>query len=252
MSEQQKTVIITDVHGYSDKLGAAVNHYGENVRYIMGGDFINKGPDSKGVMDILSGLDTVLLAGNHEWILLASLDEVDGERRHNWSKEVWLDTLRETRAENRFLESYGIGEYGEVPEIQEITREKLQELGHYAMLRGIRLYYEDDEMIVVHAGLQPETSWAVQRGRLDEAARLKEAHHYSYDIPQVFSHKLSRVVERPGGVDKALITGHLRPATDQRIWWVGPEVTRVMLDGNVTKGNPLLVYECWSSDIRAF
>lgn len=252
VSEQQRSVVITDVHGYSDKLREAVDYYGEDTRYIMGGDFINKGPDSKGVMDILSGLDTVLLAGNHEWVLFASLDDMDPERRRIWSEEMWLRSPRNIRMEKRFLESYGIPEYRKVSDTQQATKEKLQELGHYAMFAGMELYYEDDEMVVVHAGLKRRKSWVAQRASLDEAARLKDAHLYLREIPQLNSANLSHKVLRPQDLGKTLITGHTRPnGNGQRLWSNGWQTTRVMLDSSLSGGGNLLVYEPWNAGIKS-
>lgn len=250
MSEQQRTVVITDVHGYSDKLRQAVDCYGEDTRYIMGGDFINKGPDSKGVMGILAELDTVLLAGNHEWVMFASLDDIDPERRRIWSEEMWLRSPRNISMERRFLESYGIPEYKDVADIQEATKEKLQKLGHYAMFESMQLYYENDEMVVVHAGLKPQRSWVSQRAKLDEAARLKKAHIFLGEVPQLNSANLSHKVRRPYDLEKTLITGHTRPNGDgQRLWRNGSQIARVMLDSSLSRGSNLLVYESWNADI---
>ncbi len=252
MSEQQKTVVVTDVHGYSDKLRQAVDYYGNDTRYIMGGDFINKGPDSKGVMDILSELDdAVLLAGNHEWVLFASLDESDPQRCRLWSEEMWLRSPRNIRMEKRFLESYGISEYQKVSDTQEATRERLRELGHYAMFESMQLYYEDEGMVVVHAGLKPGKSWASQRAKLDEAAQLKEAHLFLREIPQLSNPNLSRKVARPRDLGKTLITGHTRPhGGGRRLWTDGSKVARVMLDSNLSAAKNLLVYENWNGAIN--
>lgn len=251
MSERP-TVVMTDVHGHSDLLKQTVDYYGDEALYIMGGDFINKGPDSKGVMDMLGQLDSVLLDGNHEWVMMASLYEADSERRRLFTDDAWLRTPR-GRLEENFLASYGIPEYRKAADVQQATRERLEELGHYAMFKSAGLYYEDSEVVVVHAGLDAKESWSHQRAQLDETDDLKKANYFASDVPQIFEHRLSHQVERPSDVKKTLITGHLPRLPDhQRIWRQDSEVSRVMLDNCVSKGNDLLVYECQRREIRAF
>ncbi|HVX48103.1 MAG TPA: metallophosphoesterase [Candidatus Saccharimonadales bacterium] len=245
---------MTDVHGYSEKLLLAAEHYGDDVRYVMGGDFINKGPDSRGVMDTLAELeDVVLVSGNHEWALMAALSEEDPERRRVWLERAWLRTPHSSGTESHFLASYGIRHYRRMEDIRKATAERLQELEHYALFEGMELYYEDDGMVVVHAGLDPKTSWQKQRASLDKAKNMQRQHVFARNIKQLNSRKLSREVRRPKDMDETLVTGHARPhRTDRRIWRSGTQVVRVMLDSALSAGNDMLVYESWSGSIREF
>jgi len=254
VSEQQKTVVMTDVHGYVDKLWLAADCYGDDVGYVMGGDFINKGPDSKGVMDILAELeDVVLVSGNHEWALMAALSEGDPERRRAWLERVWLRASNNDGTESHFLASYGIRAYRRAEDVRAATLERLQELGHYPMFEDMELYYEDGEMIVVHAGLDPQVSWKKQRDELDDAKDLQRESVFLHHIKQLNSRRLSREVKRPKDVDKTLVTGHARPRrTDRRIWRNSSRAARVMLDSALSAGNDMLVYESWSGSIREF
>jgi hypothetical protein len=67
-----RTVIVGDVHGCLDELLALVERCGDprSTRYVMVGDLVAKGPDSKGVVAWAraSGVDAVL--GNHDAAVL--------------------------------------------------------------------------------------------------------------------------------------------------------------------------------------
>lgn len=74
------TFAIGDIHGCADHLEAMLAkidkfHQGREHRIITLGDYIDRGPDSKRVLDILMDRpDIIKLRGNHEEMLLSSLD----------------------------------------------------------------------------------------------------------------------------------------------------------------------------------
>lgn len=73
------TVAIGDVHGELDKLKALLQACKEHlaradVQYIFLGDYIDRGPDSKGVIDLVREMNAITLVGNHETMLLEAID----------------------------------------------------------------------------------------------------------------------------------------------------------------------------------
>ena len=139
-----RTIAIGDIHGCSRALEAvltAIDPRPDDA--IVGlGDYIDRGPDSRGVLDRLIDLEgqckLVPILGNHEEQLLAALD---GERTavFNWLGMGGLATLA----------SYGAQRVTEADPAR-IPAE------HIAFLRRCRDYYETEAHIFVHAQYAPE------------------------------------------------------------------------------------------------
>lgn len=100
------------------------------------GDYVDKGPDSKGVIDrvrsgVGQGFSLVALKGNHDAMMVEAL-------RERSKIQAWLSKGGDTA-----LASYG-GDPDSVPQ-RDID-----------WLDGLRLIYRDDHRIYVHAGVDPE------------------------------------------------------------------------------------------------
>ena len=75
--------VIGDVHGYADKLATVLERLRETDGFdrrwlVFIGDFVDRGPDPKSVMEIVTDLlvehaRTTAIAGNHEFALCAAL-----------------------------------------------------------------------------------------------------------------------------------------------------------------------------------
>jgi len=71
-----RTVIVGDVHGCLDELLALVERCGEpgDTRYVMVGDLVAKGPDSKGVVAWARASKVEAVLGNHDAAVLRVRD----------------------------------------------------------------------------------------------------------------------------------------------------------------------------------
>jgi serine/threonine protein phosphatase 1 len=71
-------IVLPDLHGRSDLLKAAIQHYPQDTQFVFLGDGIDRGPDSRGTVRQLVDLHDVgrmrLLCGNHEWMLLTAAE----------------------------------------------------------------------------------------------------------------------------------------------------------------------------------
>ncbi|AXK76428.1 MULTISPECIES: metallophosphoesterase family protein [Mycobacteriaceae] len=80
---QNSIAFVGDVHGNSDALRGLISHIEKlNVqKTVFLGDYLNKGPDSAGVIELLLNesqrLPMVLLKGNHEKVLLDALESAN-------------------------------------------------------------------------------------------------------------------------------------------------------------------------------
>lgn len=89
-----KTWVVADIHGESQKLQQAFKNTPTNHgdRIIFLGDYVDRGPDSFGVIDFIIGLqkyyDVICIKGNHDEVFMESL------RTGFW--EFWEQGQRET------------------------------------------------------------------------------------------------------------------------------------------------------------
>jgi len=138
-----RTYAIGDIHGSLDKLRSVValcerDAGGASMRLVFLGDYIDRGPDSRGVIEFLMALQgrmpghVIALMGNHE---AAALDAIDDKMKvAGWLIEGGAATLR----------SYGIKSPRNLPH------------AHVDWLRTLRTMYDDGQRLFVHAGVDPE------------------------------------------------------------------------------------------------
>ena len=96
------TFAIGDIHGCLDKLRRLLatceaRAAGRPARFVFLGDYIDRGPDSRGVIAALMELQSRMpgqvttLMGNHEAMALAAID--DSESAKHWMMEGGVATL---------------------------------------------------------------------------------------------------------------------------------------------------------------
>ena len=134
------TYAIGDIHGRADlleeMLGRIERHAaGQPHTIITLGDYVDRGPDSRGVIDLLRGMPNLIpLMGNHERMLLDAADCADlyGDDVYNFLRNGGTQTL----------ESFGVQYAGDIPE----------EYLHWLRFTTQK-YHEDALRAYVHAGI---------------------------------------------------------------------------------------------------
>ena len=147
---------IGDVHGCLDRLVAL--HWAisadlaarpiRDSRLIHLGDYVDRGPDSAGVIDLLSGSIApsvrrrIELRGNHEAMMLAA---VSGDERaaQSWLLNGGIETL----------ESYGVP-----PDLPVRSWADHVPLAHRQWIGTRPLTHAEDGYLFVHAGIRPGRS----------------------------------------------------------------------------------------------
>ncbi|MCP5538080.1 MAG: serine/threonine protein phosphatase [Akkermansiaceae bacterium] len=130
-------IAIGDIHGCHRALEVMLDLIQPNQDDLIVtlGDYIDRGPDSKAVIDTLLGLqpkhNLIHLMGNHEIQMIRALETRSDRERFLSGICGGMDTLK----------SYG-GSFGDVPE------------DHWNFIRSAGLYHELDHHILVHAGLE--------------------------------------------------------------------------------------------------
>ena len=133
------TYVIPDLHGRHDLLNeglAEIAARGDAGVIVAIGDYVDKGPESKQVIDRLlsaaaEGSDLVTLKGNHDVMMVEAL-------RDPSKMAAWI-----AKGGDAALASYG-GDPADVPE------------GHIAWLDRLQLMHVDAHRIYVHAGVDPD------------------------------------------------------------------------------------------------
>lgn len=121
----ERTIVVGDIHGCFDEFQQLLKKVAWNEskdRLVLVGDIINKGPKSTEMLEWIFMHPTVItLLGNHEWAFLQYL---------------------ERPFENDCFEALKSDFKGEIKHLVN-------------WIKKLPLFYEDEDLIVVHAGLQP-------------------------------------------------------------------------------------------------
>ncbi len=153
LAADERIYAIGDIHGMSDCLLAVFARIAADrgmrpvarATEIYLGDFIDKGPDSAGVLEQLAYRENaILICGNHERAMLRALITDDGS-------EAWMRIgARET------LMSYGVAPPPSQPLADALAalRKRLP-AGHSALLKRLQSFHRVGDFLFVHAGIRP-------------------------------------------------------------------------------------------------
>lgn len=129
---------IGDIHGGAQTFRTLLDRLDlqKGDRLYLLGDYIDRGPDSKGVLDIIlellnSGFDLRPLRGNHEEMLLETINGYHDDYSWGWMKGWGTETLK----------SFGITNPEELP------------ARYLTLLEQMPFIRTDHDFIFVHAGL---------------------------------------------------------------------------------------------------
>ena len=159
--------VIGDVHGQTDKLDIVLRQLQALPDYrdrwiVFIGDLVDRGADPRGAIETVVRLHhdrgrTTAISGNHEFAMAASLKLIDTPSHSDWDNR-WLDHY----GSQQTFASYGV-EFGQLDEL----RDKLPE-EHKQFLADLPWCVEHEDYFFVHAGLDPNMSFEVQRSILRE------------------------------------------------------------------------------------
>lgn len=142
--------VIPDIHGYAKTLATLMSDLVRPMRsdelYFLG-DYVDRGPDSKGVIDLIRGLDrsgfnVTALRGNHEDIMVELYDAF-GQAGSAWwfnfasrKNRGWLDMGGKAT-----LASFKASAIGDIPP------------DYIEWMRELPYYHPLERFVLVHAGL---------------------------------------------------------------------------------------------------
>ena len=133
-----RTLAIGDIHGCLTALETLIDYIkpSKSDTIVTLGDYIDRGPDSKGVIDYIIKLkethQVITLKGNHELMIKDALHSND-------ELFFWL-----INGGDSAFHSFGIESLSQLPQ------------KYWDFFDQCSLYHETDHHILVHAGLDPE------------------------------------------------------------------------------------------------
>jgi serine/threonine protein phosphatase 1 len=157
---------IGDIHGRSDLLHETIEHIDDDLRRrpiaraveIYLGDYVDRGPDSKGVIDLLTTRlvrsNAICLRGNHEDLMEKFLR--DPLTLPAWLKLGGLQTLA----------SYGVDARRDAMEARGELHRRFRKAfprAHDLFLRCLRPWIACGDYLFVHAGIRPAVPFERQR-----------------------------------------------------------------------------------------
>jgi serine/threonine protein phosphatase 1 len=141
---QGRLLAVGDIHGCLDQLKTLMTQVAPKLadRVVFLGDYVDRGPDSAGVIDYLIEFNrifpsTCFLRGNHEQMFI---DYLDGHDPTSFLVNGGLKTLN----------SYQSSGQWPIPS------------SHRTFIDALLDYYETEDYIFVHAGLRPGIPLAEQ------------------------------------------------------------------------------------------
>jgi serine/threonine protein phosphatase 1 len=215
---QARRFVVGDLHGCLDELERLLDHLapgnGDTVCFL--GDYIDRGPQARGVIDRLlrlrrEGTQCVFLKGNHEDMFLAFM----GQPGRHGDAFLW-------NGGDATLASYGChGLPG-----AEVARRLPAE--HREFLDGLRTHAYFDNFLCVHAGVRPSRPLASQAE--EDLLWIREefiSHPHEFPYTVLFGHTPHRevFVDLPYklGLDTGLVFGNRLSCFEidaRRVWQI--------------------------------
>ena len=193
--------VIGDVHGQTKKLDLLIDRLFETPGFedrwvVFIGDLVDRGPDPKNAIEILLELrdehpKTTCVAGNHELAMSFACGLIDSPEYANWDTR-WTDHYG---AEQTF-ESYG----AEYPDCEALAAAMPEE--HRDFLRSLPWAVESPEAIFVHAGLDPNQPFEMQK-------RVLAERDFTLQRPPWLCSKSFTGPEVPSDCEKIVVSGHV-------------------------------------------
>ncbi|MGR3463571.1 metallophosphoesterase [Limimaricola sp.] len=161
-----RSYAIGDIHGHPEKLRAAHDliaadraRTGDGQSPVIHlGDLTDRGPDSRGVIEMLidgieGGAPWTVVLGNHDRLFRKFLDDPDWQDPGLRADLDWLDPRL---GGDTTLESYDVAKV-EGRDPHDVHREALDKvpLAHRDFLARLPLYHLRGEALFVHAGIRP-------------------------------------------------------------------------------------------------
>lgn len=185
---------IGDIHGELGMLEQALRWIekdgGLDARIVFLGDYVDRGPDSQKVLDLLIqgqklGRNWVFLKGNHDRMFDWFLQTPSRSDPHLFIDLSWL---HEKLGGQNTLKSYGL-HFKNRYRLNELHLAALEVVpdNHHKFLTNCQLSYENKDLYFCHAGIKPGV--ALQNQREEDLLWIRdEFHHFRGQHDKIIVH----------------------------------------------------------------
>lgn len=223
-----KIFCISDIHGELDKLKNLFEKLSISKKntLVFLGDYIDRGPDSKGVIDYLLELDKkykcVFLKGNHEDMAIMSYQKIFasdawGDRSSPQAQNVWF-----SNGGIACLQSYNKADTN-AGFHQKVVAEMFETHGHF--FKKLQTTYETENHIFVHGYLENNVDPAEAQEFLCLWGRSNDIKPHVSGKTVVCGHTIQHSGPKDEGYKVCIDTGSFLPDGC---------ITAMIIDGNKT------------------
>ncbi len=209
-------VVVPDLHGEIEIAETIVDTYIDesDICFVFLGDVLDRRVGYKdtelGVfrtVELIKNLGerAILTIANHEFTALGALYENNDDFRMERQK-LWLGSSARSGYEYNTLISYGVSDRNSKG--IEDFKKVLEETEHDSVLKSATPYYETDEFIAKHAGVENEYPWEEQKAFLEATAWCMSDGDYLIEPLQWFSMDLATDSRPITVTDKVVVSGH--------------------------------------------
>ncbi len=199
---QGPVAVIGDVHGQLREVEIVLDRLRHQPDFqrraiVFIGDLIDRGPDSRGVLDLVCDLIeshpvATVVCGNHELAMAGALGLIPTPEYSNWSQRWVSDYVSEPT-----FESFGL-EHGDLIGLCAGLSER-----HHSLLSDLPWCVEHPDFLFVHAGLDPNTPFDMQM-------RILRERDYSLNRPPWLCSKSFVSGMIPRDCPKTVVSGHVQ------------------------------------------
>lgn len=186
----KRMLAISDIHGdlkKFERLLELVQYNKDKDQLLLLGDFVDRGPSSKAVLDKVIQLKSegaIALIGNHEKMMIDAFHG-DPMNLKRWYYNGGIKTLQNYGYE---IEKDDAEYWYTTDEMPDPIRMNDDIRTHIEILKELPFYYETDTHIFVHAGVHPETPIELTKPHTLVWIREEFYKAYNGDKTIVFGH----------------------------------------------------------------
>lgn len=216
METKENYFVVGDVHGCFDQLTELLTyHKPETEQLVFIGDYIDRGPQSKHVLDLVMAKQTegaLCLKGNHEDLLERALTNLSKPQFSHVDYQLWLKN-----GGDKTVDSFELDEWRTHNDVHAALS------AYKPFLSSLSYYKETEHLIFVHAGVDLSADdW---RTELDDLLWVRDFFHNS-----------------PNNTGKTVVFGHtptmhLNTNKSHDVWLSGDK--KVGVDGGAVFGGLL-------------
>lgn len=185
---------VGDIHGQLGMLEDALARIdadgGANAQVVFLGDYVDRGPDSKGVIDTLiagrdAGRNWVTLKGNHDRMFQWFMEDIP---RHDPYMLIGLHWFHDRIGGVQTLASYGVT-FDPDTRLKDVHARSKQAVpqSHVSFLNALPVMHQSGDLLFVHAGIRPGVPLADQAE--EDLIWIRQSfHNYTGPHPKLVVH----------------------------------------------------------------